>query len=273
MREELLARIAKKGDIPPLPATIQRLKEMINDPNSGINEVAQVIQRDPILSGRLIQLANSVYFSGRGFAVTSLPRAIGRLGLKMALDITYSVELPKVFSKVSIINQEDFWKYSTALAIASSSITKKYRGNRDEISYSYLSGLMYNVGILIFVNYIPDEYSECIKEINNDSLPRNDVELDHFNIDSIELGSAFIEKWWPVAPEVIELIRTRPVSLKPTLKHSTYIAEKVLNSMEISNGVNLSNEDNNLDFLYDLDFTQEDILELKQEIINSINGI
>ena len=82
--------------------------ELIDDPNSGINDVAQVIQTDPVLSGRLIQLANSVYFSGRSFTVTSLPRAIGRLGLKMALDIAYSVELPKLFAKVKQIDQELF---------------------------------------------------------------------------------------------------------------------------------------------------------------------
>ena len=132
---------------------------------------------------------------------------------------------------------------------------------------------MYNVGVLIFVNYVPEEYSECIRQINNFELPREEAELEHFNIDSIELGSTFIEKWWPVDPEVIELIRTRPIQLRPTLKHSTYIAERVLNSMEISNGVNISIEDDSQDFLFELNFTKDEILELKQEIINSLTGI
>ena len=273
MREALLAEIEKKGNIPPLPATIQRPKEMINDPHSGINEVAQVIQTDPVLSGRLIQLANSVYFSGRGFAVTSLPRAIGRLGLKMALDITYSVELPKVFSKVSIINQEEFWKYSTALAVASSSITKIFEGNRDDISHAYLSGLMYNIGVLLFVHYIPEEYEKCIEEVNEEGLPRTDVEQEIFNIDSFELGSAFVERWWPVAPEVLQLIRVRPVRLQPRLSHATAIAEQVLEGLTIPNGVSPPNATENLSFLYRLGFTEENILELKQEIFNSMKNL
>jgi HD-like signal output (HDOD) protein len=160
MREKLLQAIQKKGDLPPLSSIINRLRVMIEDPNAGINDVVRLIQSDSILSGRLLQLANTVYYSGRDFQVTSLTRAMSRLGLKMALDIAYSVELPRLFSGGSIINQGDFWKCSLARATTASLVAKYLGGSRDQKSYAYLGGLMRNTGVLVFAHLIPEEYAE-----------------------------------------------------------------------------------------------------------------
>ena len=97
MRDDLLQAVEKTDDLPPLPEILQRLKTMIDDPESGVADVAQVIQSDPVLSGRLLKLANNVYWRRGGIEVTAVNRALGRLGLKMALDLAYSTELPKLF--------------------------------------------------------------------------------------------------------------------------------------------------------------------------------
>jgi HD-like signal output (HDOD) protein len=271
IRDELLERISKKGDIPPLPSTIQKLKELIDDPNSGINDVAQVIQSDPVLSGRLIQLANSVYFSGRGFTVTSLPRAIGRLGLKMALDIAYSVELPKLFAKVKQIDQESFWKHSMALAICSSSMAKIFGFNTDDVSHAYLGGLMHNIGVLIFVHFEPDKYSECIQNVNEDGLPRLDAELNFFQIDSSELGARFVEKWWPVAPEVVQLITTNPANPQALLTHIPTIGKQFLAAIGIPDGIEILDADQDPSFLRRYGLTDDDILNIRTEIQTALN--
>ena len=270
IRDELLVRISKKGDIPPLPTTIQKLKELIDDPNSGINDVAQVIQTDPVLSGRLIQLANSVYFSGTSFTVTSLPRAIGRLGLKMALDIAYSVELPKLFAKVKQIDQELFWKHSMALAICSSSIAKIFGFNTDEVSHAYLGGLMHNIGVLIFVHFEADKYSECINEVNEDGIPRLDVEQEMFQIDSSELGAKFVEKWWPVAPQVVQLITSNPENPQAVLTHIPAIGKIFLAAIGIPDGIEILDSPQDPSFLRRYGLTDEDILNIRTEIITAL---
>ena len=99
MREELLKSIEQDGLLPPFPEIIRQLREMIEDPTTGMNEVAQVIQSDPVLTGRLIRLSNSVFGSSASFVVNDLNRALGRLGLKMAMDLAYSLKDPLHVSK------------------------------------------------------------------------------------------------------------------------------------------------------------------------------
>ena len=93
MREELLQALEQDGLLPPFPDIIIRLRKMIEDPDTGMDEVARVVQSDPVLAGRLIRLANSVFGSGTSFTTNNLNRALGRLGLKMAMDLAYSLKV------------------------------------------------------------------------------------------------------------------------------------------------------------------------------------
>ena len=166
-RPEILKTIEKESKLPPVPQTVIRLRRLIDDPDAGIAEVEQVIKSDPVLSGRLVQLANSVFASGSGFMVTSLTRAVARLGLKMAMDVAYSLEVPKMFDKNTAIDQETFWKHSLACAVAASTLSKRRGDNRDEQANAYLGGLMRNIGILIFCHLMPRDYAVFLKKVQS----------------------------------------------------------------------------------------------------------
>jgi len=58
----LLALIEEKGDPPPLPEILINLERKVNDPDCDVLKISGIIESEPILSGRLIQLSNSVLF-------------------------------------------------------------------------------------------------------------------------------------------------------------------------------------------------------------------
>ena len=62
MKEKLLALIKEKGDLPPLPEILINLERKVNDPDCDVLEISGTIESKPVLSGRLIQLSNSVLF-------------------------------------------------------------------------------------------------------------------------------------------------------------------------------------------------------------------
>ena len=96
MKEKLLKLLETKGDLPPLSDILINLEGRINDPESDIEEISGLIQTEPVLSGRLIKLSNSVLFGGGRDEVLDLNSAIMRLGLKMFLSYEgLSVDLLK----------------------------------------------------------------------------------------------------------------------------------------------------------------------------------
>jgi len=250
MREKLLDMIQKDGILPPFPEIISQLREMIEDPDTGINDVAKVIQSDPVLAGRLIHLANSVFGSSSVFFATELTRALSRLGLKMAMDLAYSLKMPNLFKENACINHKIFWRHSLGLGIMSAKVAQSFDATPEQVSHAYLGGLMRKTGILLFANLIPEEYSVFLnkleahlkKQIQEEKrsiglLNLEQLETKLFGINNAELGSAFMKRWWSVDPEVIDYVEFRPTEVHPRLSYATEISRYILCAEGISNGL------------------------------------
>lgn len=242
MKEKLLKLLETKGDLPPLSDVLINLESRINNPETDIEDISDLINTEPVLSGRLIRLSNSVLFGGGREEVLDLNSAIMRLGLKMVLDLVYSVELPGTFKKPKSFNHMEFWKHSLGVAYLSRSLVSHDRGSKEDLEASYLSGLMHDVGILVFDYLIPDEYQAFVRNLSEADKSLEELELEAFGISHPELGARFVEKWWPVSKKVVSSIRRHHGPLSGSITSvgiSRYIncANQIANNHGISNGV------------------------------------
>ena len=249
MREELLQAIEQDGLLPPFPGIIQQLRDMIEDPNTGMNEVAKVIQSDPVLAGRLIRLANSVFGSSASFSTHDLNRALGRLGLKMAMDLAYSLKIPSIFPSKAGFDYTMFWRYSLGLGVVASKLGEERGLTKDELSHVYLGGLMRNIGVLLFIHLKQDMYVDMLNEarigmvdLDGPRLMRRlagfeTLEEQRFGINNAELGAAFIQRWWKVDPEVLTFVQFRPKLVQDRPEYLVEMARHVLWDARVSDGV------------------------------------
>ncbi|QSX33183.1 HDOD domain-containing protein [Shewanella avicenniae] len=89
-------------ELPAMPQLLIQFKRILNDPELDIEDLAELISQDSVLSGKLLQYANSAFF-GFGRKTTSIFEAIMRLGSKlteaiiisMLVDTTLSCRLPE----------------------------------------------------------------------------------------------------------------------------------------------------------------------------------
>ena len=169
MREKLLALVEEKGDLPPLPEILTNLERKVNDPDCDVLEISAIIETEPVLSGRLIRLSNSVLFGGGREKAEDLNDAVMRLGVKMVLDMAYSLKLPGLF-KPKGFNQLHFWTHSLGVAYLTRSLAYMVKVPQEEIEFAYLCGLMHDTGILVFDHLIPDKYSEFLETIKSSDL-------------------------------------------------------------------------------------------------------
>ena len=112
MRERILELIRTNPNLPPLPEILFGLQKIIDDPDCEVEDVYRLIKTDPVLSGRLITLANSALFGTGRDETRDLQDAVVRLGMKQVMDLVYALELPKTFKKSKAFDQIEFWKHS-----------------------------------------------------------------------------------------------------------------------------------------------------------------
>ena len=81
-----------------LSTTAQKVLRTCNEPNTCANDLNRVISLDPVLTGRVLQLINSAYYSLPS-KVNSLTRAIILLGLNTVKNLVLSFAVFESFSK------------------------------------------------------------------------------------------------------------------------------------------------------------------------------
>ena len=206
-RDEILKILAEKGDLPPLPEILLKLQNLINDPESELEEIARLIETEPVLSGRLIKLSNSVLYGGGREKTTDLSSTVMRLGVKMILDLSYALQLTNMFNQFKSFDQYKFWMHSMAVACLTQTLGRKAGLSEEERAESYVCGLMHDLGIVVFEYLIPREYSAFVKSIGLEEAPLETLEQAEFGIAHPELGARFIRHYWPVSPIVIDAVK------------------------------------------------------------------
>ena len=176
-------------DLPPFPENVMRVREALNDPEISFESVAQVIQSDPLLTIRLLRMANSAMLRRSPVEIIDLKMAISRLGVKMVRNTATSMAVDQTFkvpkdSPVYEIIEETRIHCSNVGAL-SYLLAKRYQPNlgTDE---AMLAGLVHDIGKFYILTRIVDH-----PELYNDPLAMNGVLQDWHPA----VGRAIIETW------------------------------------------------------------------------------
>src|SRR4051812_32120168 len=100
--------------LPSAPKVLPGLKRLLSDGNSAMHEIVALIRLDPAIALRVLQVANSAYFS-KGVRCFTVHEAVNRIGY----DQIYELVSVAVASQVLIrpleaygIEAEDLWQQS-----------------------------------------------------------------------------------------------------------------------------------------------------------------
>lgn len=243
MRDKILELIEQKSDLPPIPDIVMRLQAKINDPKSSITDISKLIEIDPVLSGKILKLSNSSFYSRGSKPITTLPMAINKIGLKEIVKLVYSIKLSGLFIDSKLLDRKQFWKHSLAVGIFTQTLCRLIDATPEEQEIAYLAGIMHDLGIMVFSYIIPEEYSEFLKEIVEKEEPIEKLEKEKFGIDHPELGSVFIKKWWKIDDRITTSVKNHHFpfegnALDKMSGQLVNVANGACNTFGIYNGVN-----------------------------------
>lgn len=148
------------GDVFVLPDTCLKIKEVIDNKISNLDEIAEIIALDPALASRLLKLANSALYNFPN-PVDSISKAVLLLGETQVYNLVVAYGSTEAFAKApdDVIDLERFWETSIHAALIA-----KFLGAVLGIKQSeplYLSGLLHNIGELVVVEVKPDVARLC----------------------------------------------------------------------------------------------------------------
>ena len=188
-----------------MPATGAKMLKMLEDPETRVDEIEDVLRHDPGLTGNVLRLANSAYF-GIPSKVASTRQAVLLLGLKKLIQLVIASCVNAVMDKpVPGYNLPpgDLWRHSIAVSIASEALVKDKKNLDAEDIFT--PALLHDIGKLILGHFVKEE-QESIEKIAETGVPYVVAENMVLGTDHAEVGAQILTQW-SFPREVIDAVR------------------------------------------------------------------
>ncbi len=189
--EQLVANV---DDLISLPELYLKVRDTIDDPQSSIDDVSNIVSQDPSICARLIRISNSSFF---GFAseIETVTRAISIMGLSQLHDLVLATSVVKSFKGIpkDLVNMKEFWARSVYCGIISRLLARKC--NVLDSERLFLTGLLHDIGHLIIYTKMPRPAFEILSEAKLDNKPVQQIERETFGFDYSKVGSALLRSW------------------------------------------------------------------------------
>jgi HD-like signal output (HDOD) protein len=189
--EQLTQKINKEFEagriiLPTLPEIALKVRKAVNDEDKSIRDLATLIQTDPSITARIIQISNSPLYKTATTA-NDCYSAISKLGMKTTRDIVTCLVLHNMFSTTNVVVRhrlEKIWKESSYVAAISSVLTREIKSL--SVDMALLAGLVLNIGKLPILNYI-EEFPELVQD-----EAQIDIILESMHQ---SIGKKILQKW------------------------------------------------------------------------------
>jgi HD-like signal output (HDOD) protein len=153
-----LAKAATQSFV--LPDICIRIRGMLDDDNSAMEDIGDVISLDPSLSSKLLKLANSPLFRFES-QIDTIAKAVNVIGGEALYNLVMVETANSAFEHFSsdVIDLKRFWLQSVYCSLVAKHLAKIARIRGSE--RFFLLGLLHNLGELIVAVQAPQKAIEC----------------------------------------------------------------------------------------------------------------
>jgi putative nucleotidyltransferase with HDIG domain len=180
-----------------LSTTAMKVLRTCNEPNTCANDLNRVISLDPVLTGRVLQLVNSAYYSLPS-KVNSLTRAIILLGINTVKNVVLSFAIFETFSKrdsFRVFTADEFWAHSLSTAAAAKLLASGGGVPTSEREDFFVAGLMHDIGKIPLNHLFPEAYREAAQSARSSGQGMLSAEEALIGTDHCRVGLMIARKW------------------------------------------------------------------------------
>ncbi|AVX20512.1 MULTISPECIES: HDOD domain-containing protein [Carboxydocella] len=256
-------------DIPPLPLTVTKALQVIDNPNSGPRDLANIIGSDQAMTVTLLKYANSAFY-GLSRRVSTINEAIVIMGFAAIRSLLMSFALSKTLNreiKGYAMPQGEIWKHALYCGNISRHIAKKIKYPQPE--EAFVAGLIHDIGKVVLNEFIFEDYQQVLQKVETEQKPFVEVEKEILGYSHAEAGALLGEKW-KLPQNIVETIayHHQPKDHTNKLVHIVHLADALCLMLGIGLGID--------GLYYSINETSLQLLNLKSEqvelLIAEIDG-
>lgn len=177
-----------------LPEIYFRVRDVVDDPDSTMDDLANALKLDPAISARLLYIVNSPLY-GFPKQIDTITHAVNLLGTQAVSDLVTSTTIGRTFAgmPVQLMDVSKFWRKSVFCALLAGKIAKSC--GIDDSERFFVEGLLRDIGHFVLYQTVPERAQSALIEADYLDGSLAEVEQSNIGCDFAEVGAELIHSW------------------------------------------------------------------------------
>ncbi len=187
--------ISEIESLKPIPQVAHKVLAIMDDPNSSMAQLAEVIVHDQALTANVLRICNSPFY-GLVRKVDSVHQAITYLGMKNIADMVMTKlgsELLKAEHEGYDLKDGELWKHAVSSALIARQLCEIKKIPNTHLVYT--GALLKDIGKVILHKYVGDAFDQIDTLVKEEAITFREAEKRVLGIDHAELGGIVAERW------------------------------------------------------------------------------
>jgi putative nucleotidyltransferase with HDIG domain len=189
--------ISQMREVPSPPDAYFRIVEEANSPSCSLENIAEHIARDPAVTAKVMQLANSAVFGLQLHIVHPL-EAISYIGLDTTKALVLLAHTFSAFDKADLagFSIDELWSHSVRTGHLAQRIAVLEDAGTETVQGAFAAGLLHDIGKLLLAANSPELFAKSCKLARKLRCNLWEVEAqESSNVGHAELGATILEIW------------------------------------------------------------------------------
>ncbi len=180
--------------LPEVPSNIFELNEVIANPLSSADDIAQVVQKSPSLTAILLKIVNSPLY-GFPSKIDKISSALILIGTREIAGLALGLSVFSTFDKIpkGLLDMFSFLKHSVACGLLTR-ILASHKGISQTEQF-FVSGLLHDLGRLIIYCNFPEDSRNILQRSQTTNNLLYEIERDLFSCDHSHIAKHLIQQW------------------------------------------------------------------------------
>ena len=241
MSEDLYQKLSAAVErMPAFPESVHKVMELTADINCSPKDLVAVIERDVVMTAKILKLVNSAYF-GLSRKIQNVNHAVVFVGLNtvknLALSIATIGTLPD--KNPAGFDITGFLTHSLATASLTRLLAQRAGVPAVESSNYFVAGLLHDFGKAVLALFMGAEFKAALALCEAEGIPLNEAEYRILGTDHAEIGAMLCERW-QLPEELVAATRDHHAmnGAASIMRDSVFAANQIVKRYQFGNSGN-----------------------------------
>ncbi|MEZ6004041.1 MAG: response regulator [Planctomycetota bacterium] len=190
--DSLRSLVGSIRTLPALPSTYCELTKALAETEVDLDKVGRIIEQDAAVSAKILQIVNSSFFGVRS-RIANVPQAVSFLGTQTTRDLVLTLGIVKELERGVLPRGIDLNEIQD-MSLRSARLARGMMAEKLQKEYTFLAGLLQDVGLIILAAEYPEFYSRALAgEYGPEPIPQ--LERKQWGATHGEVGAYLLTLW------------------------------------------------------------------------------